>query len=153
MGFFLRYNAGRVGFRITTYICLRISCNYYRYLNMDSLYIYSQFYIEIHMEIKSYWIFLQRINNQSVSEDGPAVFGHFSLLLGSERGGDMLLQSHKFTVALVDKTHESTWFSKERVTGYGEVLKALSAMASITSYNPGKRDQSNLVQISKQKAK
>ena len=27
------------------------------------------------------------------------------------------------------------WFSKERTTGYSEVLKALSAMASMTSYN------------------
>lgn len=30
-------------------------------------------------------------------------------------------------------THESTWFSNDRMTGYGEVLKALSAMASIAS--------------------
>ena len=30
-------------------------------------------------------------------------------------------------------TYESTWFSKDRMTGYGEVLKALSAIASITS--------------------
>lgn len=35
-------------------------------------------------------------------------------------------------------THESTWFSKERITGYGDVLKALSAMASITSCQAGK---------------
>lgn len=31
------------------------------------------------------------------------------------------------------KPHVSTWFSKERMTGYWEVLNALSAMASITS--------------------
>lgn len=31
-------------------------------------------------------------------------------------------------------TYESTWFSKERMTGKGEVLKAHPAMASITSY-------------------
>lgn len=30
-------------------------------------------------------------------------------------------------------THESTWFSKDRITGYGDVLKALSAMASMAS--------------------
>lgn len=30
-------------------------------------------------------------------------------------------------------TYESTWFSKDRMTGNGDVLKALSAMASITS--------------------
>lgn len=35
-------------------------------------------------------------------------------------------------------THESTWFSKDRMRGYGEVLKALSAIASITSCSPGK---------------
>lgn len=31
-------------------------------------------------------------------------------------------------------TYESTWFSKDRIRGYGEVLNALSAIASITSY-------------------
>lgn len=31
------------------------------------------------------------------------------------------------------RSYESTWFSKERMTGYCEVLKALSAIASITS--------------------
>lgn len=36
------------------------------------------------------------------------------------------------------------------MTGYGEVLKALSAMASITSYSPGQKDQSNLDETSKQ---
>lgn len=32
-------------------------------------------------------------------------------------------------------SYESTWFSKERMMGYLEVLKALSAIASITSYH------------------
>lgn len=32
-----------------------------------------------------------------------------------------------------NKTYESTWFSKDKMTGNGEVLKALSAIASITS--------------------
>lgn len=31
-------------------------------------------------------------------------------------------------------TYESTWFSKDRMTGNGDVLKAHSAMASITSW-------------------
>lgn len=31
------------------------------------------------------------------------------------------------------ESHESTWFSKDSMTGNGEVLKAHSAMASITS--------------------
>lgn len=35
----------------------------------------------------SYRVFLQRVNEQSVSEDGPAVFGHFGLLLGPGGGG------------------------------------------------------------------
>lgn len=35
-------------------------------------------------------------------------------------------------------TYESTWFSKDRIRGYGEVLKALSAIASITSCSPAK---------------
>lgn len=39
-----------------------------------------------------------------------------------------------------DLTYESTWFSKDRMRGYGEVLKALSAIASITSYNPKEKD-------------
>lgn len=30
-------------------------------------------------------------------------------------------------------TYESTWFSKDRITGYGEVLNAHSEIASITS--------------------
>lgn len=38
------------------------------------------------------------------------------------------------------------------MTGYGEVLKALSAMASITSYSPGQKDQSSLDETSKQTA-
>lgn len=47
-----------------------------------------------------------------------------------------------------DKTHrratyESTWFSKDRMTGYGEVLKALSAMASITSCSQDKNDKNS----------
>lgn len=36
-------------------------------------------------------------------------------------------------MAGVEKPYVSTWFSNERMTGYWEVLKALSAMASITS--------------------
>lgn len=39
----------------------------------------------------------------------------------------------------MEETYESTWFSKERMTGYGDVLKALSAMASITSCGPGEK--------------
>lgn len=41
-----------------------------------------------------------------------------------------------------DVTHESTWFSKDRMRGYGEVLKALSAIASITSCRPAKKKRS-----------
>lgn len=41
-----------------------------------------------------------------------------------------------------DVTYESTWFSKDRMRGYGEVLKALSAIASITSCSPGKNKKS-----------
>lgn len=33
----------------------------------------------------------------------------------------------------IHATYESTWFSKDRMTGYGEALKALSAIASSTS--------------------
>lgn len=97
-----------------------------------------------------YRIFLERINDQSVSEDGPAVFSHFGLLFGPERRGDASLENHQFTASPADGTYESTWFSKDRMTGYGEVLKALSAMASITSYSPGQKDQSNLDETSKQ---
>lgn len=42
-------------------------------------------------------------------------------------------ESPETPTAPAQATYESTWFSKERMTGYGEVLKALSAMASITS--------------------
>lgn len=42
-------------------------------------------------------------------------------------------QSLRQTYSETDTTYESTWFSKDRMTGYGEVLKALSAIASITS--------------------
>ena len=37
-------------------------------------------------------------------------------------------------------TYESTWFSKDRMTGKGEVLKAHSAMASITSWFMNRED-------------
>ena len=40
-----------------------------------------------------------------------------------------------------DVTYESTWFSKDRMTGYGDVLKALSAIASITSCSPRKNEK------------
>lgn len=43
-------------------------------------------------------------------------------------------------MAGVGKTHVSTWFSNERMTGYWEVLKALSAMASITSCSTARED-------------
>lgn len=101
------------------------------------------------MCVWSYRIFLQWINDQSVSEDGPAVFSHFGLLFGPDRRGDASLENHQFTASPADGTYESTWFSKDRMTGYGEVLKALSAMASITSYSPGQKDQSNLDETSK----
>lgn len=42
------------------------------------------------------------------------------------------------SVVPTDVTYESTWFSKDRMTGYGEVLNALSAIASITSCGPRK---------------
>lgn len=108
-------------------------------------------YSQLCKEIRPYRIFLQLINDQSVSEDGPAVFGHFGLLFGPDRRGDVSLKSHKFTARRADVAYESTWFSKERMTGYGEVLKALSAMASITSYSPGQKDQNNRDETSKQK--
>lgn len=90
----------------------------------------------------SYRVFLQRVNEQSVSEDGPAIFGHFGLLLGPGGGGDTSLESPTSPTAPAQATYESTWFSKERMTGYGDVLKALSAMASITSCSPEQKDQS-----------
>lgn len=37
------------------------------------------------------------------------------------------------TLIQTNVTYESTWFSKDRMRGYGEVLNALSAIASITS--------------------
>lgn len=37
------------------------------------------------------------------------------------------------------ETYESTWFSNDRMTGKGEVLKAHSAMASITSWRETNR--------------
>lgn len=49
-------------------------------------------------------------------------------------------------------THESTWFSKERMTGKWEVLKAHSAMASITSWKTSNITQHHL-QESTSKAK
>ena len=33
-------------------------------------------------------VFLQRVNEQSVSKDGSAVLGHFGLLLGPDSRGD-----------------------------------------------------------------
>lgn len=88
----------------------------------------------------SYRVFLQRINDQCVSEDGPAVFGHLGLLFGpGGQGGDTSPKSPKSPTPPMEETYESTWFSKERMTGYGDVLKALSAMASITSCSPGEK--------------
>lgn len=104
-------------------------------------------YSQLCSEIRSYRVFVQRINDQSVSEDGPAVFCHFGLLFGPDvggGGGDVSQKSHEFTASQADGTYESTWFSKDRMTGYGEVLKALSAMASMTSCSPGQKDQNNL---------
>lgn len=44
-----------------------------------------------------------------------------------------------------DTTYDSTWFSNDRMTGYGEVLNALSAIASRTSCRPGgQRESSNI---------
>ena len=37
---------------------------------------------------QSHRVFLQRVNEQRVSKDGSAVFGHFGLLLGSDGRGD-----------------------------------------------------------------
>lgn len=112
----------------------------------------------------SYWIFLQWIDEQSVAKDGPAVFGHFGLLLGPDgkvtrvrlrfiltchNGASTHSYTHTHTnIALCfklcrtqsDLTYESTWFSKDRMRGYGEVLKALSAIASITSYSPKEQE-------------
>lgn len=103
-------------------------------------------YSQLCIEIRSYRIFLQRINDQSVSEDGPAVFRHFGLLFGPDGGGEGTCHRKTMNSQLsqADGTYESTWFSKDRMTGYGEVLKALSAMASITSCSPGQKDQNNL---------
>lgn len=44
--------------------------------------------------------------------------------------------------------HESTWFSKERMTGKGEVLKAHSAMASTTSWKISNIAQHHLQEAS-----
>lgn len=38
-----------------------------------------------------------------------------------------------YELNIMDVSYESTWFSKESTTGYLDVLKALSAIASITS--------------------
>lgn len=101
---------------------------------------------------QSYWIFLQWINEQSITKDGPAVLGHFGLLLGSvdqqKHACEMFSKGKKLPAAGQaahterDGTYESTWFSKDRMRGYGEVLKALSAIASITSCSPGKNKKS-----------
>lgn len=37
---------------------------------------------------QSYWIFLQWVDEQSVSEDGPAVLCHLGLLLGPDGTGN-----------------------------------------------------------------
>lgn len=37
---------------------------------------------------QSYWIFLQWVDEQSVSKDGPAVLCHLGLLLGAEGTGN-----------------------------------------------------------------
>ena len=42
------------------------------------------------------------------------------------------------------RSYESTWFSNERMMGYCEVLKALSAIASITSCRTSERDRAFL---------
>lgn len=41
-------------------------------------------------------------------------------------------------------TYESTWFSNDRMMGKGEVLKAHSAIASITSYKSRSRKEKDL---------
>lgn len=92
---------------------------------------------------KGFWthrVFFQGVNQQGLPKYRLTIFSHFGLLLQTEAytwGEGYSSQDNRhiyWQVINREDAHESTWFSNDRMTGKDEVLKAHSAMASITSW-------------------